>query len=108
MTRGSGLKRFCSELISSLRKTATSELASPGIWGPADQMHPDTPGGGVEAPPGALPGRVRGENDAVFAADRPVGGPSLSAIRRALLSDAFTLSGCGGSRTREIVAVFKT
>ena len=29
MTRGGGLKRFCSELISSLSKTATSELASP-------------------------------------------------------------------------------
>ena len=38
--------------------------------------------------PGTFLGRVRGENDAVFAADRPVGGPSLSAIRRALLSDA--------------------
>lgn len=49
LTRGGGLKRFCSELISSLRKTTTSELANPMFWGPADQMHPDTPGGGVEA-----------------------------------------------------------
>jgi len=69
LTRGGGLKRFCSELISSLRKTTTSELANPMFWGPADQMHPDTPGGGVEAIyadslPGLFPGPLREERGA--------------------------------------------
>ncbi|WLD46761.1 hypothetical protein NLML1_0383 [Candidatus Nanosynbacter lyticus] len=81
LTRGGGLKRFCSELISSLRKTATSELASPGLRAPPTRcirihlvagwrLSIDSLLGAL---PGALPGRARGENDAVFAADWPVG-----------------------------------
>lgn len=73
-------------------------------------MHPDTPGGGVEAiliqiasrdssrgPSGKSEGRKR----RCFRCRPARWGPSLSAIHRALLGDACPLSGCGGSRTRE-------
>ena len=52
------------------------------FWGPADQMHPDTPGGGVEAIYtdsllGLFPGPFReergGENNAVFVIDQSGG-----------------------------------
>lgn len=46
LTRGGGLKRFCSELISSLRKTTTSELANPGLRAPRPDEECPSPRGG--------------------------------------------------------------
>lgn len=107
LTRGGGLKRFCSELISPLRKTTTSETRESGGLRPRDQVNCSfsrshwSRGGGylsyrylLSPPfggffhPGALPGRLRGENNVVFTTDRQAAGGCQSAIRRALLSDA--------------------
>lgn len=85
LTRGGGLKRFCSELISSLRKTATSELASPEDLGP---RRPDASGytwwrgGGLHShsdllspplggnPSRGSPGKIEGRKQRCFR-DRP-------------------------------------
>ena len=106
MTRGGGLKWFYSELISSLRKTATSESRESGGLRPRDQVNCSfsrshwSRGGGylsyrylLSPPfggilPGTFPGRLRVENNVVFTIDRQAAGGCQSAIRRALLSDA--------------------
>ena len=102
LTRGGELKRFCSERPGGL--LATSETRESNVLGP---RRPDASGytwwrgGGLHSHsdlpsppfggffhPGALPGRLRGENNVVFTTDRQAAGGCQSAIRRALLSDA--------------------
>ena len=82
MTRGGGLKRFCSELISSLRKTTTSELASPGLRAPPTRCIRIHLVAGwrlsyTDSLPGLFPGPFReergGENNAVFVIDQSGG-----------------------------------
>ena len=118
LTRGGGLKRFCSERPGGT--AATSESRESGGLRPRDQMkNARLPGGGwsrggglyshsdLLSPPfgGFIPGLSREKSEGGeqrCSRNRLTGcGGCQSAIRRALLSDACPLSGCGGSRTRE-------
>jgi|GEM_PF-2661855 len=118
MTRGGGLKRFCSELISSLRKTATSESRESGGLRPRDQVNCSfsrshwSRGGGYLSyryllsplsggPSRDFPGKSEGGKQHC-SRNRLTSCRGLSVCHTPrAIERRITLSGCGGSRTRE-------